>query len=297
MDLNALKIFIYVVEQGSFIQAARQLNMPASNVSRAVTQLEKSLHCQLLIRSTRSLRMTEFGEYLFETAHPLIKEMENAELQLGKMQEELIGSLNIAIPSESGPLLLGDALILFAKKNPNLRLNIQTNLLGLDNLQNNTDLTLFFHRGELADSSMIVRKIRSFESIVVASPSLLKQHKMPKQIDHLTKLPCITTSSALNRKPWCFNNTKGGFDTLNISNHFSADSGLLAAKAAIAGIGFAILTKDMCQNEIQDNHLIPIQLDQQPAALDLLLAYPHQKHLSPAVRVCIDLLIQYFSDN
>lgn len=294
MDLNALKIFVYVVEQGSFIQASKALNMPASNVSRAVTQLEKQLNCQLLIRTTRSLRMTEFGELLFSNAAPLITTIESTQSELSKMQGTLKGSLNIAIPSESGPLLLGDILTTFANDHPQLKLNIETNFLGLNNLQNSIDLALFFHRGGLTDSTMVVRKIRSFESTVVAAPALLDHHKVPKKIAHLTKLPCITTSSALNQKPWCFNNAEGGFDFINVHNAFSVDSGLLAAKAALAGLGFAILTKEMCQTEIDQNLLIPITLDQQPAALELLLAYPQQKHLSPAIRVLIDTIIQYF---
>ena len=296
MDLNALRIFVYVVEQGSFVQASKALDMPASNVSRAVTQLEKQLNCQLLIRTTRSLRMTEFGELLFSTAQPLISNLEATKLQLSNMQDELQGALNIVIPSESGPLLLGDVLTQFASNHPQLQLNIQTNFLGLENLQNSIDLALFFHRGDLSDSTMVVRKIRSFESIIVASPALLKHVKMPQKITHLTTLPCITTSSALNRKPWCFNNAEGGFDFISGQNTFSVDSGLLAAKAAIAGLGFAILTKEMCQKEIEQKRLIPIKLDQQPAALELLLAYPQQKHLSPAVRVLIDAIMHYFSD-
>lgn len=294
MDLNALKIFVYVVEQGSFIQAAKALNMPASNVSRAVTQLEKQLNCQLLIRTTRSLRMTEFGELLFSNAAPLITTVESTQSELSKMQGILKGSLNIAIPSESGPLLLGDILTTFADDHPQLKLNIETNFLGLDNLQNSIDLALFFHRGDLVDSTMIVRKIRSFESIIVAAPALLKKHPIPKKIEHLTKLPCITTSNALNKRPWCFNNIDGGFDFINVHNAFSVDSGLLAAKAAMAGLGFAILTKGMCQKEIEQKQLVPIILDQQPAALELLLAYPQQKHLSPATRVMIDTLTQHF---
>ena len=295
MDLNALKVFIYIVETGSFTNAAKALEMPTSNVSRAVTQLEKQLNCQLLIRTTRSHRLTEYGEIIFDKGKPLVKEMEVAAQQLGKMQNTLNGTLNIAIPSESGPFLLGDALIAFAAKHPQLQLQIHTNLLGPDNLQNNIDIALFFHRGALLDSTMITRKIRSFESIVVAAPSLLKRVKPPKKITDFTTLPCITTSSALNKKPWCFTNPQGGYDLLNISGNFCADSGLLAAKAAIAGLGFAILTKEMSQESFNNGSLVAINLPQKPAALELLLAYPQQKHLSPATRVFIDTLLHYFA--
>lgn len=268
--------------------------MPTSNVSRAVTQLEKQLNCQLLIRTTRSLRLTEYGELIFNKGMPLVKEVENATLELGEMKNELTGTLNIAIPSESGPILLGEILIAFAAKHPQLQLNIHTNLLGSTNLQDNIDLTLFFHRGDQLDSTMITRKIRSFESIVVASPKLLTKIKSPKRISQLTKLPCITTSSALNKKPWCFITPQGGYEHLTISGNFCADSGLLAAKAAVSGLGFTILTKEMCQDAIDDGRLASIALPQKPAALELLLAYPQQKHLSPATRVFIDTLLLYF---
>ncbi|WP_077927177.1 LysR family transcriptional regulator [Wohlfahrtiimonas populi] len=79
MNLNALKIFVAVVERGSFIGASRTLNIPSSNISRAVTQLEQQLQYQLLVRSTRQLRLTEFGDVLFTSAKPLINGMNEAQ--------------------------------------------------------------------------------------------------------------------------------------------------------------------------------------------------------------------------
>lgn len=293
MNLNALKIFVTVVEHGSFVGASRTLNLPSSNISRAVTQLEQQLQCQLLIRSTRQLRLTEFGEILFASAKPLIDGMHNAQSQLAAMQNTLVGQLSITIPNEAGPLLLGKLLIEFALKHPDLQIKIQTNFLGLENLHNNADLALFFHRGEVSDSTMIIRKVCSFESIIVASPDLLQSIKIPKNIQQLLQVPCITTSTILNQKPWLFCNAKGGYDVVNVSGRFCADSGMLAKEAALKGLGFAILAKQACQHELDHQQLIAIELDQQPAALDLLLAYPSRKYASASVRVFIEALMNH----
>lgn len=293
MNLNALKIFVAVVDHGSFVGASRTLNVPSSNISRAITQLEQQLQCQLLIRSTRQLRLTEFGHVLFASAKPLINGMNDAQSQLAAMQNTLVGQLSISIPNESGPLLLGELLIAFALKHPDLQIKIQTNFLGLENLHNHSDLALFFHRGEVSDSSMIVRKVCSFQSIVVASPELLKTIKAPKTIQQLLQVPCITTSTALNQKPWLFCNPQGGYDVVNISGRFCVDSGMLAKEAALKGLGFAILAKKACQNELDQQKLITIELDQQPAALDLLLAYPSRKYASASVRVLIEMLMNH----
>lgn len=293
MNLNALKIFVAVVEHGSFVGASRTLNIPSSNISRAVTQLEQQLQCQLLIRSTRQLRLTEFGEILFASAKPLINGVNEAQSQLAAMQNTLVGQLSVSIPNESGPMLLGEVLIAFALKHPDLQIKIQTNFLGLENLHNNADIALFFHRGEVSDSTMIVRKVHSFESIVVASPELLKTIQAPKNTQQLSQVPCITTSTILNQKPWLFCNSQGGYDVVNVSGRFCVDSGMLAKEAALKGLGFAILAKQACQNELDHQQLIAIDLDQQPAALDLLLAYPSRKYASASVRVLIESLMNH----
>ncbi len=76
LDFNALKIFIAVVERDSFVGASKALEMPTSNVSRCISQLEDKLNLQLIERSTRHMKLTQAGHLLYTRAKPLLEALE-----------------------------------------------------------------------------------------------------------------------------------------------------------------------------------------------------------------------------
>lgn len=293
MDLNALRIFVHVVDAGSFVGAAKVLSMPSSNVSRAVAQLERQLNTLLLVRSTRRMRLTEAGHLLYEDAQPLLSKLAQTEAQLGMAQQALTGTLRLSLPSEAG-YLLGRVLARFALAHPQLRLQIQTSPAGFEVLQEPVDLALLFHRGDLVDGSMVVRPLVTFPSVVVASPELLARVGEPKTVSQLKHLPCITTFSALEGLPWQFVHSDGRIETVNVQSHYRVNSGLMAAEAALAGVGFAILTQTACAEEIAAGRLKAVTLPQPTAALTLLAVYPTKAFILPAVRQLLDDLVAHF---
>ncbi len=294
MDLNALKVFVQVVTEGSFVGAAKALNLPSSNVSRAVARLEHQLQCLLLVRHTRRLRLTEPGRLLYADAQALLMRLLQTEAQLGLAQNELVGTLRLSVPSESGAQLVGTVLAHFASTHPRLNLSIQTSLAGLEILHDDVDLALLFQRGQLADSSVVVRPLASFASVVVAAPALLDRVGQPKTLAQLGRMPCITTLSALDGLPWQFVNQAGGIDTLNVTSRYRVNGGGLAMAAALGGVGFAILAADACAEALASGQLVALSLPQQPAALTLLAAYPSRDYVTPALRQLLDVLVAHF---
>ncbi len=294
MDLNALRVFVQVVAAGSFIGAAKALSMPSSNVSRAVAQLEAHLGALLLVRSTRSMRLTEAGRLLYADAQPLLAQLARTEAQLGAAQDELVGTLRLSLPSEGGPALLGGVLAAFARAHPRLQLSIQTSAAGVEVLQENVDLALLFHRGALADSSIVVRPLATFPSVVVAAPELIARVGQPKTLAQLKRLPCITTLSALEGLPWQFAHADGRIETVNVHSHYRVNSGLMATEAALAGVGFAILAQSACAEAVAAGRLQILTLPQAPLALTLLAAYPTRDYRAPAVGQLLDVLVTHF---
>ena len=103
MDLNSTKIFVHVVQKGSFTAAAAQLKVPIATVSRRVSELEKSLNVRLLERSTRHLRLTEAGATLFDYALRGLQEMDAGLLALQDKEAELKGCLRLSLPPHFKP--------------------------------------------------------------------------------------------------------------------------------------------------------------------------------------------------
>ncbi|WP_227095312.1 LysR family transcriptional regulator [Aeromonas veronii] len=292
MELNALKIFIAVVENSSFVGASKTLQIPTSNVSRSISQLEEALNLQLIERSTRHMKLTQSGQLLYTRVKPLLESLEQTEAELTSQQIQLKGPLRICIPNEAGPKLLGTAIADFACQHPEITISCITNLSGLESLREDLDMAIIIHRGKMDDCDYIASHLTTIPCTVVGSPSLIQKWGLPNYTSQLKTLPCITTVSALKGMPWQFTRTGSEFSTIQVNEHYRVNSGELALKAAIAGVGFAILAKVSCQEFINDGSLVEIELELPAAPLQLFAVYANRQYLPAKTRVFIEFVRQ-----
>ena len=169
LDLNTVRVYAAVVDEQSFAGAARQLQLPASNVSRHVAALERSLGVRLLERSTRHLRMTEAGRLLYQRAKPLLDTLAATAEELGAGEQALRGPLRMCMPGEA-PLLLGPIIAEFCASHPGVELQCDTRMAGEQALREDMDLAIVFHRGDQEDSTLVTRELASLPSLIVAAP-------------------------------------------------------------------------------------------------------------------------------
>lgn len=295
LDFITLKVFIAVVERESFVGAAKAIEMPTSNVSRCISQLEEKLNLQLIERSTRHMKLTQAGQLLYTRARPLLEALEQAESELTQGQVQLKGPLRICIPNEIGPALLGSVIADFACQYPDVEISCVTNLSGLESLRDDLDLAIIVSRGQLDDSDYIARHLVTIPCTIVAAPSVIRRYGTPSHIQQFEKLPCITTVSALKGAPWQFVSAKGRFETIAVKEHYRVNSGEMAGRAAVAGVGFAILSKQTCQPYINDGRLIEIEFEQSAAPLHLFALYSNRRYLPSKTRALIDFIHQKLS--
>ncbi|EMI5489344.1 LysR family transcriptional regulator [Providencia stuartii] len=291
VDLNLLKVFISVASQGSFARAAQQLSMPTSNVSRSIKQLEQQLNCRLIERTTRSMRLTEQGDILLKQSQRLYEELDETLDQISH-REILSGALRLTIPSEAGSLLLAEIIAEFALQHPKLAIHCDTQLMPLDVINDDIDLLFTFHRGELDNSSYHSRLIKTWQSVVVASPQLIERTGRPQTIADLANMPCISSLSALSGQPWVFIDQQQCQQKININSQYRVNSGILANVAALKGVGYAILAKEPCEQEIAQGLLEVIEFDEQPAPIELRAIYASRRSLSPKIDVFLQYLLQ-----
>lgn len=296
LDFNTLKVFIAVVERESFVGAAKVLEMPTSNVSRCISQLEEKLNLQLIERSTRHMKLTQAGHLLYIRAKPLLEALEQTETELTLRQMQFKGPLRLCIPNEVGPALLGSVIADFACQYPDLEISCVTNLSGFESLRDDLDLAIIITRGQMDDSDYIARHLVTIPCTIVAAPSVIQRYGTPTQIQQFEELPCITTVSALKGAPWQFVNKKGGFETIKVKAHYRVNSGEMAGRAAVSGVGFAILSKQACQPYINDGRLIEIACEQLAAPLQLFALYSDRRYLPAKTRALIDYMHQKLSD-
>jgi len=153
-------------------------------------------------------------------------------------------------------------------------------------------MAIIIHRGKMDDCDYIASHLTTIPCTVVGSPSLIQKWGLPNHTSQLKTLPCITTVSALKGMPWQFTRTGSEFSTIQVNEHYRVNSGELALKAAIAGVGFAILAKVSCQEFINDGSLVEIELELPAAPLQLFAVYANRQYLPAKTRVFIEFVRQ-----
>lgn len=281
LDLNALRVFVTVAENGSFSAGAKALQMPSSNVSRQISQLEQSLQLRLIQRSTRHMKLTSAGQTLLASMRPVLEQLAATEAELTQQQAEPEGLLRLCLPNEIGPSLFAPLMAQFALRYPKITVSCTTNLAGTEVLKEDVDIAVIITRGKMEDISVIARPLFSFPCCVVASPQLIARTGMPTDSEQLTSLPCITTVSALAGQAWQFVAADGSFKKVNVSGHYRVNSGEMALHAALAGVGFAILGEQPCRPFINRGELQEVTLELPPAPLQLSALY-RERHFMPA---------------
>src|SRR4030095_8859652 len=142
MDLNALKLFVEIVDAGSLSAAARRLNTSRSNVSQRLKVFEQAIGAQLLRRSTRRTEPTQLGYTLYEHGSHIIRELAGATAAVSTLGKSLQGHLRVSIPTALGHLHIAPLLIEFAQRYPDITLEVVFSNRIVDLMASHIDVAL-----------------------------------------------------------------------------------------------------------------------------------------------------------
>lgn len=183
---NDLLIFARVAEAGSFTRAAERLGLPKSTVSRRISVLEERLGERLMLRTTRRLALTEFGNQLLEHARQIAAEVDAVRALSEHRQARPSGRLRVSMPSDFATLLLTDTLAAFIALHPAVSLELDLSPRRVDLIGENFDLAV--RMGELPDdASLAARRIAVFAGGLYAAPGYLADHGSPLLPDDLER--------------------------------------------------------------------------------------------------------------
>ncbi len=184
LEPNDLLIFARVAEAGSFSRAAEQLRLPKSTVSRRISLLEDRLGEQLMVRTTRRLRLTELGELLLEHAQRIATEVDDAASLAEHRKSRPAGRLRVAMPSDLAILVLADALAAFVALHPALSLELDLSARSVDLLGENVDVAVRIGSPP-EDALLAARRVGVFPIGLYAAPSYLAGRGDPASPDDL----------------------------------------------------------------------------------------------------------------
>lgn len=285
-DRGGLREFVAVVEKGSFTAAADALDVSTSFVSREIKRLEERLNSRLLLRSTRSVRLTEMGKIYYERAKEIHDRIESLESDMADLQDLPKGLIRITAAGIYAERFVAPALAEFMNKYPEVSIDLDTRMDVVDIVEEGYDLAVRLH-GTLPDSSLISRKISKRRIIVAASPSYLIRHDEITNPDSLTQHNCLK----LPNMPWRFTFPEE-IRSVKVHGNMVANNGRALVKAAVRGVGIVRFADYYLEDELRRGELVVILEDYEVQDAFTWILYPGKEHLPTRVRFLIDFLAE-----
>ena len=284
MDYNAAKLFIAVVNAGSFSAASDRLDVPISTLSRKINELEQSLNVQLLERSRHGVKPTYKGQQFYEQARPGVELLEDAQKAVTSAHT-LQGKLRLSVPPDFS--LWWDLLIAFQQRYPDITVFCHTSERVVDLFEDGVDVAL--RMGDLNTDEVIARPLMTVEAVFVASPAFLARHGTPQTLAEPARLPVMAWES-LNHGlfEWDAGAEKVTYEPFFSSNH---SPGLL--HYALNGMGVARLLDFSVRPFLESGALVQLLPGTHRQILPLHLVYARHKHPSALVRAYLDFCMAW----
>lgn len=290
--LTAMQTFVRVVESGSFSAVAREARSTQSAISKQVAALERELGARLLSRTTRSLALTEAGTRYFEQARRLVAEIAEAEAELQQGEQQLSGWLRVAASVGYGRLKLLPLVKSFLAAHPNVKIDLRLNDGFVDLVEEGIDLAVRI--GELADSSLLARRIGTTQRVLLASrqylDSLRDGLQLPQVPQDLLDHNCIVYSELATQNAWTFTAgataavPEGSHVTIRAQGNFQTNSSEVIRASVLSGMGIGYSPTWLFDDELARGELQVLLPDWPAPPLPIHLVSPAQRRESAKVK-------------
>ena len=288
MDLDAVAVFVRVVEAGSFSAAARRLGAPKATVSSKVARLEKSLGVSLIQRTTRKLRVTEAGEEFFRHCAQAIREVELAEAALQSTSGKPSGVLKVTTPVDFGHTLLPRIVHAFAAKYPDVSVELLVTNRIVDLVGEGIDLAIRPSQA-LKDSSLIAQRYFDLGSNLWASPSYLQGLG---ELTHPRDLKRATLLGFRPRTSVVLTNGKADVEVA-VTGRVRADDFETIRALLLLGEGIAWLPDFLAEEPGQAGTLVPVLTQWRPKERGAFyFVYAGRKYALPKVQAFIQTAVE-----
>jgi DNA-binding transcriptional LysR family regulator len=282
-----MRMFVAVVDGGSFAAAATRLDVSRAMVSKQVQKLEEHLGTRLMNRTTRRLSMTETGRAFYERSAQIVADVEEAEQIAGQMTRTPQGVLRVTIPLSYGQHRLAAILGAYTQAYPLVQLDIALSDRKVELVEEGFDVAIRI--GALPQSDLIARKLGAVHSIACAAPAYLARSGTPQMPSDLSNHACLGYSLTGGGTDWRFESPAGPV-IVPIAGPIKADNGDIIRLAAIGGAGIAFQPGFIVDDDIAAGRLVRVLPGWQSAALGVYAVYPSRKHLSAKVRTFVDFV-------
>jgi len=295
VEPNDLLLFARVVDEGSFSRAAERLGLPKSTVSRRVAALEAQLGERLLLRTTRKLTVTDFGNAVLEHARHVADDVAAATSLAQNRQVEPSGRLRVTMPSDIGNVVLASFLAEFAIAHPAITLEVDLSARFVDLIGENVDVA--FRMGDLRDdASLAARRIAMFTNSLYAAPAYLAARGTPSEPEALMEHDALRILGRGGEPmPWVLSRGTQRWEGIP-PGRVTANSPTLLMRMAVAGAGITVVNDHFATPYLQQRELVPVLPDWRLPPVPAWAVFPGRRLMPARTRVFIDALAANFTD-
>jgi len=294
MDIDTLSIFVKVVEVGSFSGAAQILKVPKATVSAKIANLEKKLAVSLLIRTGRSLAVTEFGQIYYLHCKAALSELQEAENKINASYSTPKGLFRITLPSGLASTVMPRIIHKYLELYPAVTFEYLVTNLRLDLITENIDLAI--RAGNMLDSSLISRKFFNVEFILCGTRKYFDNYGEIHNLKDLNKHVFLMHGSIVKNKMEFTNSlTKIVFPIYEIPYKLLTEDFLAIKELILLGDGIGFLPKYLLNmDEKEKNNLLPIFTDYHLSNTGAYsFVYPAQNKVSIKVKTFIETALAF----
>jgi DNA-binding transcriptional LysR family regulator len=296
-QLRSLRVFVRVIDEGSFAGAARALDLAPAVVTRVVAELEQHLGARLLNRTTRRLALTEIGETYLQSARRVLIAVDEADALAGSASGEVRGVLRVLAPPAFAVHQLVRHLPRFREKYP--RVSLELTLPGpVETVDENFDVSILSIGQQTLSGDFVARRLACSDFIACAAPAYLKRRGRPRHPGDLAGHDgVLPATSAVRRELTLYSGSPGAKEVVTIptplpalsTNHIDT-----IYVAAVAGLGIAGLPSFVVAEALRQGMLERVLPQWRGITLSLYAAMPSRKHIPARTRAFVDFLVATF---
>lgn len=289
-ELGDLSAFMVVAEERSFTRAAAKLGTSQSALSHTVRRLETRLGLRLLVRTTRNVAPTEAGERLLSTLRPAFDDIEQRVAALGDLRDRPAGNIRITTGEHAARTILWPVLERWLPDYPDVKVELSVDDTLTDLVEGRFDAGV--RLGERLGKDMIAVPIGpKLRMLVVGAPDYLARHPAPVTPHDLADHVCINYRMPTLGGLYAWEFEKDGRETnVRVSGQVTFNSMALVERAAVAGLGLAMMMQDEVAPLIAEGRLVSVLDDWTPPFDGYHLYYPSRRQPTPAFALLVNAL-------
>jgi DNA-binding transcriptional LysR family regulator len=284
-QLAELRMFVRLVERGSFTVVAREFATSQATVSRRVAGLEDRLAVRLLLRTTRRVTPTESGAELYERAKRALEAVDDAEASVKGSFAAMRGRLRIGAPIAYGSHVVVPAMAGFRQRFPKIEVEISFNDRYVDLTREGVDVAI--RLGDLPDSTMHAKHVGREALVVVAAPEYVARRGVPAHVSDLLSHDGVVLLRSGTPARWAFRTGKKDPVFVTLQGPVRLDSIIATHMAARAGLGIAVVPRYLAAKDLANGALVSLLDGSEPIGLKVYAVFPTGRRVTGRVQAFV----------